>query len=728
MSQVKLYGKYGNPRRMAAETPRGDDTPHGLTHNEIEEVHKKFEALVPKSSNSHGSVNRFFDGVLPKNADLAPNAGAGLRNSMKRQANLPGGVSMGGAGGSGGTFTSVQRPYQPEFVSDRINFPIHRILANRYMRLFYKLDPTIGTCIDYYSDLPWGNFQLTGDGVDGEVKDAFEHMCEETQLRSFLPFMLREFLVVGEAAPHMVFDDSKGIWTYLSLHNPDELEVVHAPFLNSEPYVEFVPDDRLRSVLTSDNVVMQNLRESMPPDLLSQLQSRQNIPLSPVNFTFLPRKQHFYDARGTSIISRLWRVMMYEDSIFEASIQIARRQAAPLKVIKSGDSATGWIPSPEHDRRLLEMIAQSELDAGSWIATHYGVNFELVGIQERAWKIEASSEFIEQQKLIGLGVSKGLLTGEITYAASAAGLTVFLRRLKASRDYFESKWIYPKFFRHVSEMNKWVKPTQAELSHRVRIRRSNRELAEDNRYIIPKMEWDRALDPSVDSEMINAMNSLAQLGVKFSKTTLSSMANRDFEAETKQIVSDYELEKKLYKDHPELMGVSGGEGGGGSLGDIGGGGAFGAGPPATVLPPTPEGTFEGFGGPPPGEGGAPAGPEPAAAPPRQAATSSTKAWPKSLVSDFVSMSTGYEPDEDLWIDFAKSPLGREAIRSDDREAIWAVAKDYLVDQDYTKSSIKGLETLLIKQGFIGGKKSAKSMQAQDIVEDSTDDKLFSGVG
>jgi len=745
--RIGIYDKWARPHQAAAADPfHGESSspmrrqaaarggmgalPHGLTAAESRRLNAKFESMLPSVSSGASSTRSFFDGLLPPDAELAPNAGAGLRSAMRRQADFPGGVSTGST--SNGLLTTSQRPYQPEFDSqDRQSYPIHRILANRYWSLFYKLDPVIGTCIDLFSELPWGNFELSGEGVDGEIKETMEHMVDVCQLRSFLPYMVREFMVKGEAAPHMFFDDDKGIWTYVTLHNPDQLEVVHAPFMNMDPYVEFVPDDKLRQVLTQNNEIVRHLRESMPPDLLARLLSRENIALSPVNCTFLPRKQHFYDTRGTSIISRMWRILMYEDALFNASIATARRMAAPLKIAKLGNAATNWIPGPEHEKRLLECIAQAEMDPGAWIAYHFGVNFELVGVQERVMKVDTQAEFIERTKLIALGISKSFLTGEVTYASASAGLTIFLRRLKAMREFFESKWLYPKFFRQAAEINKWVKPTQAELAHRVRVRRSHKELIEDKRYIVPTIEWDRSLDPSVDSELISAMNSLAQLGVKFSKTTLMASVNRDFETETKQLVKDTETEQRILKAHPELLQPQGQPGGG----------ASGGGPPP-IMPGVPPDTFEGFGGPPgggdAGAGGAPGAPDmvdvspggPAPAPQGAALTAAEGDESRSEVSllakDLIRVVGGHEPEQELWDRALEVPEVHAALDSGDGDIAWDAVQTWLLDQDYPAAVIVEIETLLRQRGFISNSGSDDPMQADDLLGDSDGDGFLTG--
>lgn len=1189
---MKIYDKWTRVRQAAARSADASsgsgDVADGqagplsgeLSLADLERLNAKFDAAMPQigsstgSAGNYGSARSFLEGLLPPDAELSPNAGAGYRSAASNRRGDAASTMPNGS--SNGLLTSTAMPYLPEFSSpDRQSFPIHRVLANRYWRMFYKLDPVIGTCIDLMSELPWGNFELSGEGVEGEVRDMMEHMSEVCQIRTLLPFFTREYFVVGEAIPHAFFDDDKGIWTYVTLHNPDQVEVVHAPFMNMDPYLEFVPDDKLRQVLTQDNAIVRHLRESMPPDLLARLLARENIALSPVNCTFLPRKQHFYDTRGTSIVARMWRTLMYEDALYSASLATARRMAcfvagtsvltvdgakniedvkigerviagdgstqtvenawcagpssdglteikalgtqpllctpnhkflawvaprtcacgcgtaieavydktgsakrrsfvsghhlnilrnkkngqmtkgatiawricstepklrvpieyeplqkieardlrigdylliprrfdemstatkpeaarllgyfaaegsekntqnyvdgpmyegvaftlslaegstwakdiekcaaelgvdasihvyvpgadtkmaqsgregrtnvtirrkkdidfvrwlkrharvgannhvfseevmrwpielkrelvrgyfrgdghlgfpsqdsptcpqvlaastsksliyqlrvilaqlgvfgsisynpkgdkpgeenwndcwiisstgrdartlalliwgveieappregsdvssgsrtwcddryvyvpvqsvkqhddellvynltvsgdesylsegvysrnSPLKIAKLGNPATNWIPGPEHERRLLELIAQAETDPGAWLAYHFAVQFELVGVQERVMKIDASAELIERNKLIALGVSKSFLHGEVSYASSKTGLTIFLRRLKAIRDMFESSWLYPKFFRQAAEINKWVKPTPAELSHRVRVRRSHKELLEDHRYIVPRIEWDHSLNPAVDAEMINAMQGLSSLGIKFSKTTSMAAVGRNFEEELNMLVKDSEAEQRILKDHPELLQPQGG-------GDAGGGGMIGGGGPPPVMPAVPPDTFSGFsdagpGGAPPPDAGPGAGdmappmtPEPAHAAGVGAAADAAAAPDGSLANnaasrlmkDFLSVVSGYQPDEELWERALQSPEVSAAMDSGDVPTAWDAAQQWLAEQDYPAQDIVAMGALLQKKARV-------KVAAAD--RESDDPALFVGAG
>lgn len=769
MSDIRTFGKYGNAWEQAKRAGMGGDDPHGLSHHHmsglvqywdevvgrreaerVSAVKDRLDSFFPQMTGGmDGMVQDVLHPVLPQGANLGPYAGRSYRDAVartheratgrtanalaRRSMGMPRDAASFGMPGSGigfgdnSTFITQQRPYQPEFESpDRQQYPVHRILANRFWRLFWKLDPVIGNCIEMYSQLPWGGFELTGEGVEGEIKDRMEHMVKLTKLRSILPTLVQEYLIVGEVGPHCFYDKDERLWTYIAVHNPDQLEVLHAPFIKMDPIVEFVPDDRLRQVLTSTNPMLKNVRDQMPDELITRLMARQNIPLSPLNFTFIPRKLHPYDTRGTSLLSRMWRILMYEDAIFNASIATARRHAGPIKVAKLGDPNIGYIPPPEQERRLLQLLAQAELDVNAWLVYHYAINFELVGTTDRIMAIDKHWDLIERVKLVAMGISKAFLHGEVTYASAASGLTVFLQRLKAIREFFEAEWLYPKFFKPIAKLNGWVKPTQAELDNRVRIRRSYAELEEDDRLIIPEMKWDKSLDPEVDMEMISAMQAISQgLGVKISKRTAMASVNQDYEDELRQAIEETEIELKLAKEHPEAATLLG-------LGQppmaegAGGGGMPAGGAPPTPLPAVPEESFDAF---PPGEtmGEIPEGAsggsvniegdteDPDAGGPSGDASQHTRLkskiwtdgrygdWNETDVADLVDLFEDGDTDGEVWVRMLEdSQAVRMAVEVGDEEMIWAAVEDWLITEGYPARAIRDLEDILKLERVLSG--------------------------
>lgn len=750
---IKTFGKWGDPRAQARRAGMSDDPPHGLSHHhmsglveywdqvvgrrkaeQLSKVKSRLDNFFPRLTGGMDSqVQEVLSPVMPGGAQLGPFAGEGYRRALRRTHERATGrtASYGSGFGESTTFLTQERPYQPEYESpDRQQYPVHRILANRYWRLFWKTDPVIGNCVEMYSQLPWGSFELVGEGVEGEIKDRLELMNDLTRLRSVLPALVQEYLILGEVGPHCFYDGDEKLWTYIALHNPDQLEVIHAPFIKMDPVVEFVPDDALRQVMTSTNPMLQQVREQMPDELIARLMARQNIPLSPLNFTFIARKLHPYDTRGTSLLSRMWRILMYEDAIFNASIQTARRHAAPIKVAKIGDPNLGYIPPPEQERRLLQMLAQAETDVNAWLVHHYAVNFELIGTTDRVMSIDKHWDLIERVKLVAMGISKAFLHGEVTYASAASGLTVFLQRLKAIREFFESEWIYPKYFKPIAKLNGWIKPTQSELEHRVRVRRSAAEVEADNRLIIPEMKWDKSLDPEVKAEMIAALQQLSDgLGVRISKRTAAGTANVDYEEELRQSIEETEIELELAKAHPEAAALLGLGQPPAAEGAGGGGAPMGGGAPPAPLPAIPEESFDAF---PPGEsmGEMPEAAsiegdaeDPNAGGPSGEASRHTRLkskvwnsgrygeWSEDDVADLVDVFSDGDSDGETWVRMLEdSDNVRMAIEVGDEDMIWAAVEDWLITEGYPARAIRDLEDILKHEKVLSGPTS-KQRQA-----------------
>ena len=452
-------------------------------------------------------------------------------------------------GTDGGDYMfTLPMPYQPEFASpERVQYPIDRAQQNRYWRMFYKLDPVISNVIDLFGDIISSEFSIEGEGVDGEIKDVYETMTDNTKVISLFSYFIREFLIMGEVFPHLIFDKKKGMWTGLIFHNPDQIKVIDSPFIEMEPIVEFVPDASLKALINSKNPQIQKFISNLPTEVTQAISSRRNITLdTSLNVTFLARKIHPYDVRGTSILTRLYRILMYEDAIANASIATARRHAGPLKIVKLGDKDLNWVPEKEYEDKILQLLSVAEQDPHAVLVVPWFVQFEAFGTTDRMLTIRNEWDVIERIKLTALGVSQGFLHGEATYSSMKGNMQTLFMKLRGLRTFFEHLWWYPKFFKPVAEMNEFIKPSEAEVKHKLRFRRSKKELLEDNRYVIPKIRWHRALDPKVDAELLDAYEQLtSRLKLPVAAGTVYSAVGLDFEEQTAQIIEEKKKEAEL---------------------------------------------------------------------------------------------------------------------------------------------------------------------------------------
>ena len=910
------------------------------------------------------TARKALEEVLPEGSSLGPTSKISSSGFYGGMPWLGGSV---GSGGNGSSLFHAQRPYLPEYESpDRYYYPTNRKEANRYWRFFYKMDPMFGTAIEMYSQMMFGEYDIiVGDEKDKGIRNALQGMCEKVRLLDNLQALVREFLVLGEAFPHLYFDKESGLWSYMSFVNPDDIEVIDAPFIKSEPILNYVPDEDMVDFFTDTSLESREVQKKYPSEFVNKVRSNQKIRLSNKNFSFIPRKLHPYDVRGNSIASRLWRIWMVEDAVYNATISIFRRFAcfvagtkiltsdgikpveeihegmtvysgdgrlkevkaswshdveetvkikavgtellectpnhkfkiftyprtcrcgcgeelvkksggtprfyvsghhskfkrdsktgrfnnnsdswkilsekpyiriphdydpiqivkaedlqagdylliprnfdvcdievndenkakarllgyyvaegskrlvqrkpedrygvcftfspeeydthasdveslcdvvgvncrkrffrkndpdrlgvtticidnikdlwftnwlfkhgnvysqfkrlsqevmswpldlkkelligmyrgdghktkdghevsyatvspslayqlrlilaqlgicgcvwvqdksnegwsdvygvrsygddgnrylrdliwgeklevpdrnnslstwidndyvyvpitsveycnspvrvynmtvegdksyiangvasmnSPLKIMKLGDPNTGYIPSPEREAKLHQMLVQAESDPNATLVWDYAINFETWGDPGRAINIGREHDTIEKVKLVALGLSKSFLHGETTFSSSKAGLQVFLRRLLSLRQFFESVWIYPKFFQPIVEVNQWYKSTPPEVAHNYRIKRTAQELRERDLLIRPKIKWRNNLDPRVDADLLNALGQLKNMGFPVSNNTLGAAVAVDPDEEIKNKALEWKREKEISEE------------------------------------------------------------------------------------------------------------------------------------------------------------------------------------
>lgn len=398
-----------------------------------------------------GSASGSNPSVFHYEGAMRDGFGATTHQGFQRTAN---GVAN---GGGASVLRTTAKPYHPLFSSpDRLQLPTQIAQLNQYWRLFYNVDPIIGGAIDLHGDMPWSGAYLVMDDPGNDSKTilhAYEDMLNQTELLSLLPGLTREYMVIGEVFPFCFWDDENGIYNHITLHNPDYVEVVDSPLIDDDPILTLRPTQDLRRIMQSTDPRYMKLRSKLPADILATIAGGKNIPLDPMNASHLARRAFPYDIRGTSIMGRMFRILMYEDAVFNGQIQQAQRHSMPLRVFKLGDQQQGWMPSPQNTEDFIELLSECETDPLAALVYHYGLQVEYHGIEGKQLKLTSEWDIIEKAKLIALGINKAFLHGEVTYASANAGLQVLMMRYRTLRDMILADWIYKKVFATMAELN-----------------------------------------------------------------------------------------------------------------------------------------------------------------------------------------------------------------------------------------------------------------------------------
>jgi len=429
---------------------------------------------------------------------------------------------------------------------DKYYFPRNRRLANAVWREMYRRDAVVSIATDMYSELPWSAFDLVGIDDPG-IKKVYEDMFNKLNLVPKLAGFTRDYLITGELILHAIFDSTEGIWERVIPHDPDYVRIEGVGLAVEQPLLWLLPTPEIRKLVNAQDPLFRRLQKFIPRDIMNAFRMNRAIPLESLNTTFLARKINSTDIRGTSFYTRLYRTTMYEDFVVNASLAIAQRHAAPLRIFKLGDPATGWLGSQEDEEALAYQLSLAESDPLAAIITHNALSVELVGVSDRVLLISREWDFIERIKLLAMGIAKSFLVGETSFASAVAGLQTLLERLASIRMLFEQEWIIKKLCVPIAEMHDFYKTPEKELENRIRVQRPKDPL-------VPTIKWRKNLDPSQDVSILGVWRDLKDRGI-LSDRTYSQGAGVDLDVERK----NQEEERQYVVDHPEFFPEAEGE-------------------------------------------------------------------------------------------------------------------------------------------------------------------------
>jgi hypothetical protein len=396
-----------------------------------------------------------------------------------------------------------------------------------------------------YAELPWSQFDLTG--VDDKyVLRIYEDMFNRLNIVPKLGPFTRDFFVTGELILHNIFNNTRGIWERIIPHNPDYVRIDGVGLAIDQPLMSLLPTPEIKRLINSPDPRVRKLQKLIPKEIINSFRANRDVPLDALNTTYIPRLNSSNEVRGTSIYTRLFRVIMYEDFIVNASLAVAQRNAAPLRIFKLGDPATGWLPDQEDEAAFAEMLSMAEADPLAAIIMHHNVSCELVGVSDKVLLISKEWDYIERVKLLALGVSKAFLVGETSFASAVAGLQTLMERLQSLRLRFEHDWIIKKICEPIAEIQEFYRRPQHELDHRIRIKKPMDEVE----LIVPKIKWHKNLESTQDVAILNIWRDLKERGI-LSEHTYGMGAGIDIDTERKNIAE----EKKYKEEHPEIYGI-----------------------------------------------------------------------------------------------------------------------------------------------------------------------------
>lgn len=300
---------------------------------------------------------------------------------------------------------------------------VEKVLHKVYRDMYYN-EAVAGCAVDLISTLPFSEFSLGGlasqKGDMRRVHRAYEETLERLNLRTLLPEMSVDYLVLGRHCSSLLYNKEKKSFTDVLPHDVDNLDITPLPFYSQDPIINVKFHDDVKAVLSrTDSPRIARIREHLGKAVIDKITSG-SMELDPLSTIFIPRRTFSKNDTGTSYLRRLLPIYLIEKNLYRGTlVESARRQRGILHVsLGDGDQ---WIPTVQDLEFITELFMGADSDPlGAIIATRTGIQVEEHRQGGDFWKVSDYEDTVLAHKLRALGISEAFLSGDATYACVTA--------------------------------------------------------------------------------------------------------------------------------------------------------------------------------------------------------------------------------------------------------------------------------------------------------------------
>ena len=215
--------------------------------------------------------------------------------------------------------------------------------------------------------------------------------------------------------------------------------------------------------------------------------------------------------------------LIYQDFVRLAQMAIAMRYQFPIEVWTLGDPSKDIYPTAEELAAFRDLVNRAVQNPPFAFVFPPVVRYEAFTPYGKMFPIRDHYEYILDQILVGLGVSKNLILGEGPSIPSAFAIPLqrLITRYRKVRDMFEH-WLIFRFFKPLAVANGFYTTTK------------------DGRkkYILPKIVWQKTLDPESDRVATELLKELHRRGYVSTETLFSRFPYLNVDIEKKRIEAE----------------------------------------------------------------------------------------------------------------------------------------------------------------------------------------------
>ena len=357
-----------------------------------------------------------------------------------------------------GGFSNVDRlePIlrNPLLSASNFQLPQTSLELNQWIRYFDRFHPVVGNAMDMHSTVPFSRFALQGI-PDTFVLNYYEDMADEMNLFRHILEVSREFDLLGEALPFLIWDDEVGGFSDALVLNPDYV-IIAGVMLGGRKKgfrMELQIDHQTRQFIMSPDPLDQEIVADIDPAVVQAAMSGMNAPLDEFNTTHLMRSANPYDPRGVSIVLGCLKDLLYEEQLREAQYQVAGGIARPREIWKLGGA--DYTPSQQDLADLRTLLSELRNDPNAAVVAHHSIAVDFLQAERRILPITQEMDMIERRILTRLFTSRAMTTGEgPTYANASVAMNILNARYATKRD-FIINYIRQKIFLPVALNNEF---------------------------------------------------------------------------------------------------------------------------------------------------------------------------------------------------------------------------------------------------------------------------------
>ncbi len=448
---------------------------------------------------------------------------------------------------------------------------IEQTYFHRLYRDMYYHDPVAGSAVDLISSLPFSEFTLGGIS-EPKIAQVFSETLERLSLRTLLPEISVDYLVLGSHTSSLLFNREKKMFTDIMPHAVENLTFETLPFYSQDPIINVKFNKAVQDILQKDTPRIRRIREQIGPTIMEKI-SAGSLELDPLSTLYIPRKTFSTTDMGTSFYRRILPIYLIEKNLFRGTmVESARRQRGIMHIsLGDGDQ---WEPTVADLEFITDLFHNADSDPlGAIIATRLGVSVEELRQGGDFWKVTDYSDSVLPHKLRALGISEGFLSGEANYSTADTSLTVFIEMMRSYRDMLTRKLFYDKLFPLISMLNGYTLNAKGKVSIKENL--MNEMNAEDaifrlndgSKLLIPTVHWTKQLKPEGDSTYLEMLGQMSEKGIPVPLRVLAAAGGLNIDELLRQQDDDLDARKKIkeYQDKldalaPKIEAAADGEG------------------------------------------------------------------------------------------------------------------------------------------------------------------------